>query len=168
MKGRGCTTWASHNPRLTHYWLTWTDTNLAETAQSLGGEDNSLRWGMTFTYHRVRAGFYLYQPPQEEREEHSPLNRLKNFMHATPINRQEPGKYPMTNNGFGWFQVYDQEILSNDELADMSGSESNDEVLRRLKDFMGSDKSEHRRIDDYFQCLAFRPDDSASMREDSP
>ena len=168
LKGRGCTTWTSHNPRLTHYWLTWTDTNLAETAQSLGGKDDSLRWGMTFTYHGVRAGFYLDQRPREEREEHSPLDRLKDFMHATPINRQEPDKYPMTNNGFGWLQVYDQEILSNDELADMSGSEGNDEVLRRLKDFMGSDKSEHRRIDDYFQCLAFRPDDSVSMREDSP
>ena len=33
---------------------------------------------------------------------------------------------------------------------------------------MGSDESEYRRIDDYFQCLAFTPDDSASAREDSP
>ena len=33
---------------------------------------------------------------------------------------------------------------------------------------MGSDDSEYRRIDDYFQCLAFRSDELASIREDSP
>ena len=164
LKGRGCTTRPSHNPQLTHYWLTWRDANLAETAQSLGGENASLWWGMTFTYRGVRVGFYLYQHPGEE---HSPLDRLKGFMQATPIDRQKPGEYVIRDNGFGWYQVYDQELLSNDELADMPGSEGKDEVLRRLKDFMDSDESEYRRIDDYFQCLAFRPDDSASAREDS-
>ena len=155
LKGRGCATWSSHNPKLTHYWLTWTDTNLAQAARSLGGEDGFLRWGMTFTYHGTRVGFYLYQP-REEREEDPPLvDRLKRFIQATPINRQKPGEYLMQDNGFGWYQVYDQELLSEDELAGMSGSEGKDEVLRRLKDFMGSDESEHRRIDDYFRCLAF-------------
>ena len=167
LKGRGCTTSFSHNPKLTHYWLSWTDAHLAETSQSLRGNADSLHWGMTFTYHGVRVSFYLYEG-QAAGEEHSPLDRLKEFMHATPINRLEPGKYPMKGDAFGWYRVYVQELFSNDELVDMPASESQDEVLRRLKDFMGSDESEYRRINDYFKCLAFRPDGSASTQEDSP
>ena len=33
---------------------------------------------------------------------------------------------------------------------------------------MDSDDSEYTRIDDYFQCLAFRSDESASTGEDAP
>lgn len=33
---------------------------------------------------------------------------------------------------------------------------------------MDSDDSEYRRIDDYFQCLAFGSEESASARGDSP
>lgn len=78
---------------MTHYWLTWTDQNLAETSQRLCGRD---------------------------------------------------------------------------DLLNMSGSATKDQVLQRLTDFMESDESEYRRIDDYFQCLAFRPDESASTQKDSP
>ena len=168
LKGRRCRTWSSHNPKKTHYWLTWRDENLAETAQSLGGEDDFLRWGMTFTYSGVYMGFYLYQSPRKDREEPSPLDRIKGFMHATPISRQEPDRFLMTDNGFGWYQVYRQKLLSGDDLAEMSGSETKDEVLRRLKEFMASEESGYKRVDDYFKCLAFRPDGSASTREDSP
>ncbi len=65
LKGRGCKTWSSHNPKLTHYWLTWTDMNLTQTARSLGGEDGFLRWGMTFKHHVVRARFHLYKQSEE-------------------------------------------------------------------------------------------------------
>ena len=96
------------------------------------------------------------------------MDRLRRFIQATPINRRRPGEYLMQNSGFGWYEVFDQELLSRDELAELSGSEAKDEALRRLKDFMGSDESEYGRIDDYFRCLAFRPDNSASTRDDSP
>ena len=167
LKGRRCRTWSTQNPKKAHYWLNWADANLAETAQSLGGEDDFLRWGMTFTYHGVYVGFYLYQPSRKDREEPSPLDRIKAFMRATPIGRQDPDRFLITDNGYGWWQVYRQKLLSGDDLAEMSGSESRDEVLRRLTEFMASEESEYQRIDDYFQCLAFRPDGSASTQEDS-
>ena len=112
-------------------------------------------------------GFYLYQSPRKDQEEPSPLDRIKGFMHTTPISRQEPDRFLKTDNGFGWYQVYRQKLLSGDDLAVMSGSETKDEVLRRLKEFIASDESDYKRIDDYFQCLAFRPDGSASTRGDS-
>ena len=92
------------------------------------------------------------------------MDRLKRFMQATPINRHKPDEYPMRDSGYGWYRVYDHEILSREELSDMSGHEVMDEVIRWLVDFMDSDDSEYRRIDDYFRCLAFRSDDLASAR----
>ena len=168
LKGRRCRTWSTQNPKKAVYWLNWADANLAETAQSLGGEDDFLRWGMTFTHYGVYVGFYLYQPLGKDREEPSPLDRIKGFMRATPINRQDPDRFRVTDNGFGWWQVYRQKLLSGDDLAEMSGSKTKDEVLRRLTEFMASEESEYQRIEDYFQCLAFRPDGSASRRKGSP
>ena len=165
LKRQGCKLLFTQNPPKGIYWLNWRNTDLAGFARRLGCGDFALSWGMTFTHHEVRAGFYLYQKKPEER---ASLDRLKRFLKATPINRHKPDEYVMRDNGFGWYQVYDLEVLSRDELAGMSGHEVNDEVIGRLDDFMGSDDSECRRIDDYFQCLAFTPGDSASAREDSP
>lgn len=167
LRGLDITVKLTHNREPT-YWAHWTEMNLAKAARSLGGKDDSLQWVMAFTYQEVRMGFYLYQESPEEQVGHSPMGRLKSFIQATPINRLEPNKYPMRDNGNGWFQIFDEVLLSNDELADLSGSDVNKEVPRRLKDFMDSDESEYRRIDDYIKCLAFRPCDSASKQEDSP
>ena len=168
LRGQGCRVWFSNNPKLTHYWLSWTDPNLAETAQSLSGKDDFLRWEMEFTYRDVGVQFNLYQHPREDREGYSLLDRIKGFMRTTPINRDDPDRFRMEDVGYGWYRVYSQKLLSSDELAAMSGSQRNDEVLRILKKLMASDESDYRRIEDYFQCLAFRPDSSASPQEDSP
>lgn len=165
LRGQGCEIRFTMDARKGIYWLNWSNTDLADVAQRLGCGDFALSWGMTFTHHEIRAGFYLYQ---EEPEEQAPLDHLKHFLKSTPINRRKPDEYVMRENGFGWYQVYDLELLSRDELADMPGHEVKDEAIGRLEDFMGSDESEYRRIEDYFQCLAFTPADSASAREDSP
>ena len=166
LKSRGCETWSTHNATRGQYWLNWTDRELEETSRLLGGESKFLNWGMTFTHRNVGVGFYLYRPGKEQ-EHPSPLDRLKHFMEATPIDRLEPDKYPISNNGYGWHGVYYQLLLSADKFADMSVSEAPDEVIRRLEHFMGSNESDYRRIDDYFRCLAFRPDVSTSTREES-
>ena len=168
LRGQGFKLWFSNNPKLTHYWLSWTDPNLAETAQSLSGKDDFLRWELEFTYRDVGVRFNLYQHPRENREESSPLDRVKGFIRATPINRDDPDRFRMEDGGYGWYRVYSKKLLSGDELAKMSGSQRKDEVLRILNEFLASDESDYRRISDYFQCLAFRPDGSASTRDDSP
>ena len=163
LRARGCEKLHfTQNPRRGVYWLNWSNADLADVARRLGCGDFSLSWGMTFAHRKVRAGFWLYQTEPEEQD---PLDRLKRFMQATPINRHKPDEYPMRDSGYGWYRVYDHEILSKDELSDMSRHEVKDEVIRWLVDFMDSDDSEYRRIDDYFRCLAFRSDGSASTRE---
>ena len=165
LKGRGLTPGYSNNPSRTVYWLVWTDTTLADAAQGMGGHRGSLSWDMGFTRHGVEMDFNFYSKSSRER---SFVDRLKNFMEKTPINRQKPDEYSIVDDGYGWERVYREEILSNEELVEMSAPEVEDEVIRRLKDFMDSDDSEYRRIDDYFQCLAFRSDELSSMPEDSP
>ncbi len=166
LKSRGCETWSTQNATRGQYWLNWTDRELDETSRLLGGESKFLNWGMTFTHRNVAVGFYLYRPGKE-REHPSPLDRLKHFMEETPIDRLEPEKYQISNNGYGWHGVYYQPLLSADEFADISEAEAPDEVIRRLEHFMGSKESDYQRIDDYFRCLAFRPDVSTSTREES-
>ena len=162
-KLRGWRTWSSHNPSLTHYWLTWGDAELAATSQALTGRDDSLRWELAFTRDQgVRVGFCLCP------DDHPPLVALMEFIREMPINKQDPGNYLMTDAGYGWFQVYSQELLSREELVEMSAPEVRDQVFRRLEDFIASDESEYRRIDDYFRCLAYRPHEPATAREDSP
>lgn len=164
LKGRGRELHFTHNATQGVYWLNWRDADLADVARRLGCGDFFLSWGMEFAHHTVRMRFYLYQTKAEEQD---PLDRLKRFMQATPINRRKPDEYPMRGSGFGWYRVYDHGILSEDDLSAMSAHEVKDEVIRWLVDFMESDESERRRIDDYFQCLAFRSDDSASTRAGS-
>ena len=106
--------------------------------------------------------FAFYSESDKER---SFVDRLKGFMEKTPINRQKRDEYSIKDAGYGWERVYREEILSNEELVEMSAPEVEHEVIRRLGDFMDSDGSEYRRVDDYFQCLAFRSDELESTRE---
>ena len=163
LRGRDVTPTSSSN-RFGTYWLIWTDATLGDAAQKMGGRRCLLSWYMTFTHHNVEMDFAFHSECSKER---SFVDRLKSFMEKTPINRQKPDKYSVRDEGYGWERVYREEILSNEELVELSAPEVEDEVIRRLGDFMGSDDSEYRRIDDYFQCLAFRSDELASAREDS-
>ena len=168
LRNRACTstTWLAQNaPKW--YSVSWTDKKLEEPSRILGGKCDFLRWSVTFTHRAVGVGFYLYRKPGKEQENPSPLDRLKHFIKDTPIDRLDSDKYSIKDLGFGWHRIYYQPLLPKDEFADLSVSEGQDEVLRWLKDFMGSNESDYRRIDDYFQCLAFRPDVSTSTREES-
>ena len=131
----------------------------------MAGRRGLLAWYMTFTNHNVEMDFAFFSESGKER---SFVDRLKRFIEKTPINRQKPDKYSVRDEGYGWERVYRKEILSNEELVELSAPEVRDEVIRRLEAFMDSDDSEYRRIDDYFQCLAFRSDELESAPEDSP
>ena len=166
LESRGCETWSSHNAQGI-YWLNWTDGELRDTSRLLGGESHFLSWGLTFTHREVSVGFYLYRPG-EERGNPFPLDWLMRFMEDTPIDRLEPDRYQIVDRDYGWHRVYHRALLPEDEFAGMSVSEGRDEVLRRLRDFMGSNASDYRRIDDYFRCLAFHPGVSTPARKSSP
>ena len=167
LRGRGWTTMSSQNPGQTHYWLTWTDTDLAETAKRLGGGRDTLRWALTFRHHGVCVGFFLYDPPGEAKGKETLVDRLRAFVEATPINRQRPNGYEMVGRGFGGHRLYYKNVLPHEDLFELSRSEAGNEVIRRLNEFMDSDQSEYKRIADYFHGLAFGPDDPSPRPEGS-
>ena len=160
LKGGGITPQYSNNPSRTVYWLQWKGHDLRNAVRSMGGQPGSLWWEMGFTHHGVDVDFVFYRN-RKSSEEGSFVNRLVSFMEKTPINRQKPEEYSVQDKGYGWERVYREEILSNEELVEMSAPEVEHEVIQRLGDFMDSDDSEYRRIDDYFQCLAFGSDEAA-------
>ncbi|MDE0126438.1 MAG: PD-(D/E)XK nuclease family protein [Bryobacterales bacterium] len=164
LRGRGVTPTSSNN-RSGTYWLGWTDVTLGDAVLRMGGHRDALSWFITFTRHDVKIDFAFRS---DNRKERSFVNRLKSFMEKTPINRQKPDKYSVRVWSYRWQGVYREEILSNEELVELSAREVRNKVIRRLEVFMDSDDREYRRIDDFFQCLAFRSDALASTREDSP
>ncbi len=167
LHGRGSTPMSSQNPAGTHYWLTWTDPDLAETAERLGGRRDTLRWALTFRHHGVWVGFFLQDPPGEAQREETLVDRLRAFVEATPINRQRPDDYSMEDRGFGGYRLYYTSLLPHDELFALSRSAARTEVIRRLEAFMESSESEYARIVDTFRCLAFRPEDPIATSEES-
>ena len=87
----------------------------------MGGHRGSLSWYMAFSHHKVEMDFALYSESSKER---SFVDRLKSFMEKTPINRQKPAEYSVRDAGYGWEIVYRKEILSNEELVEMSATRS--------------------------------------------
>ena len=145
---------SSHNPRQTAYWLRWTDPSLADATETTGGPRGSVGWALIFSRHRVEIGFRL-----RYYDESRPfLAWLERFMEMTPINRRKRDEHALEDLGFSWKKGYRVDLISGEEMFEMSSSEAEEEVRRRLADFMDSDDSEYRRIDDYFQCLAARFD----------
>lgn len=143
----------SQAPKGRAYWLSWSNETMAEAARRLGCGASFLSWGMLFTHHEVRVIFWLYDDPEWKAR----LDTVMNFIRHTPINRQQPDGYRVHDDGFGWWQIYNEELLSDDALAEMPFHEVRDAVIRKLENFIGSDDSEYSRIEDYFRCLAFDP-----------
>ena len=142
---------SSNAPSRTLYWLTWTDPALADATERMGAPRGCVAWALDFSRRRVEIGFRL----RFDDKSRLILARLERFMEKTPINRQKRDDHALEDVGYGWKKGYRTDLLSTDELLEMSPREAEAEVIRRLEDFMDSDDSEYRRIDDYFQCLAF-------------
>ena len=142
---------ASNAPSRTLYWLTWTDPALADATERMGAPRGCVAWALDFSRRRVEVGFRL----RFDDKSRPILARLERFMEKTPINRRKRDDHALEDVGYGWRKGYRTDLLSTDELLEMSPPEAQAEVIRRLEDFMDSGDSEYRRIDDYFQCLAF-------------
>ena len=146
----------SNNRLRTVYWLWWTDAPLAGAVQAMGGHHGALSWTLTFSHLKVEMHFGFQSDNAVQR---SFIDQIKRFMDQVPINRRELDRYAIEDGGGGWEKVYPHEILSEEQLAEMSAPEAEREVIQRLGDFIDSADSEYTRIDDYFQCLAHRFDE---------
>ena len=159
LKTKGYKTILSADRARTEFWLYWEDS--VDVEKSLG-LSSCLRWGMGFWRRKVTVVFCLYQWPKkfgDERHQRMQalLEQLKNFISSTPVDRQPGDKYPMRDSG-DYFYVYDRELVTDEELSGMSPSEAKEVVRERLEKFLSADDSDYRRIQGYFECLAFKPE----------
>lgn len=135
-------------------WLCWTGRELDAAVTGMGGQPKWVGWGMVFNGEGVTMDFCIRKPGQDA--ERKPFVRqLMDFIEKTPINRKNPLDAYFSATFHDWYSVYRKTLLTRDELIDRSPAEAQDLVIRRLDHFMTSDDSEYRRIEDYFQCLAF-------------
>ncbi len=137
-----------NNTTKTEFWLYW---RWGKAAAALGVPDWRIRWCMTFTYRSVLVNLFFHQP---DRKTDPRLDEVKTFMRKTPVDRQATRRYPMMEGG--WFTVYERSFLDEEMMADTRASEVEERVLKILNEFLDSDKSDYRKIEDYFDCLAFR------------
>lgn len=154
---RGIKTEPQNNNTKTEFWLYW---RWDKTAAALGVPDWRIKWCMTFTYRTVTVSLYFYQP---NRKTDPVLDEVKSFMRSTPVDRQETRKYPMTEGDY--FTVYERPLLDERVLVHTRASEVEERVLEVLQDFLDSDESDYRRIQDYFECLTFRPIAAANVEK---
>ena len=159
LKTKGYKTILGADRARTEFWLYWEDS--VDVEKSLG-LSSCLRWGMGFWRRKVTVVFCLYQWPKKSGDERhhrmqALLEQLKNFISSTPVERQPGDKYPMRDSG-DYFYVYDRELVTDEELSGMSPSKAKEVVRERLEKFLTADDSDYRRIQGYFECLAFKPE----------
>ena len=135
-------------------WLCWTGRELSAAVTGMGAQRNWVVWGMVFSGEGVTMDFCIMKPSRDV-ESKPFVSRLRKFMETTPINRQNPLDEYFSAAFQDWYSVYRKTLLTRDELIERSPAEVQDLVIKRLDHFMTSDDSEYRRIEDYFQCLAF-------------
>ena len=127
---------------------------------------------MGFWRRKVTVCFLLFQWPKRSKEERhqkmqATLDQLKEFLSETPVDRRPSGNYPNDDRG-DYFYVYDRVLISDDDLASLSPSDAGLKVQERLKEFLTEDDSDYRRIQDYFACLAFRPEEAGKRSREAP
>ena len=152
----------------TEFWLYWEDS--AEVEKRLG-LDSCLRWGMGFWRRKVTVCFLLFQWPKGSKDERhqkmqANLERLKRFLSETPVDRRPSGNYPNDDRG-DYFYVYERVLIADDELARLSPSGARMKVQELLKEFLSEDDSDYRRIQDYFACLAFQPEEAGKRTDEA-
>ena len=134
-------------------WLCWTGRELSAAVTGMGAQPNWVVWGMVFHGEGVTIDFCIMKPWRDAKSKPF-VSRLMKFIETTPINRQNVREY-FSAQFHDWYSVYRKTLITRDELIERSPADVQDLVIRRLDHFMTSDDSEYRRIEDYFQCLAF-------------
>lgn len=134
----------------TRIWGPWLYWNLKETeALGIAG---CIGWVLAFEYRQVRA---LLQVPPYCRKT---VEDLLAFVHATPIDRRRRHRYPMKRIEFGYFDIYSHQLVGDEILSGTSTATVTEAVRQAVAEFLDAEDSDYTRINDYFRCMAFRPD----------
>ncbi len=133
-------------------WLYWE----LEAAQALGIPTWCLRWCLDFEYRQIGV---LLEVPSFGR---GAVKDLLAFVRETPMDRRRRDRYPMKPKEYGYFNVYYHQLVGDEILSGTSTAAVTEAVRQAVTEFLDAEDSDYTRINDYFRCLAFRPEAAAA------
>ncbi|MYC53042.1 MAG: hypothetical protein F4X47_12070 [Gammaproteobacteria bacterium] len=131
-------------------WLSW-DLQEAQ-GLGLGGTGGRIYWFFQFT---LRSVVVVLESSPGRRDA---VDRIVACMRKIPVDRRRRGRYPMKAGAFNHFHFYRHELVGDEILSGKSTAEVTEAVRQAVDEFLDAEDSDYTRINDYFQCLAFRPE----------
>ncbi len=132
-------------------WLNWE----LEAAQALG-IPWCFRWQLAFEYRQISVLLEVQSHCRRALED------LLAFVRETPIDRRRRDRYPMKPKEFGGFNVYYHQLVGDEIISGTSTAAVTEAVRQAVTEFLDAEDSDYTRINDYFRCLAFRPQAAAA------
>lgn len=141
-------------------WLNW---GLPEAQLlGLGGTGGHIYWVVQFGLRSVTVLLEAFPGPRDV------VDRIVACMHKIPVDRRRRDRYPMKAEEANYFRFYRHQLVGDDILSGKSTTAVTEAVRQAVADFLDAEDSDYTRINDYFRCLAFRPDAALAAAEPSP
>ena len=141
-------------------WLSW-DLQEAQ-GLGLGGTGGHIYWVLEFALRSVVVKLEAFPGRRDA------VDRIVACMRNTPVDRHRRDRYPMKAGAFGYFDFYRHQLVGDDVLSGRSTTAVTEAVRQAVDEFLDAEDSDYTRINDYFRCLAFRPDAVASAGAEEP
>ena len=132
-------------------WLSW-DLQEAQ-GLGLGGTGGRIYWFFQFTRRSVVV--VLESSPGRR----DAVDRIVACMRKIPVDRRRRDRYPMKAGAFNHFHFYRHELVGEEILSGKSTAAVTEAVRQAVDEFLDAEDSDYTRINDYFRCLAFRPEE---------
>ncbi len=137
--------------RETTYWLSFWDTSWEKKATAIGIEEQG--WWFEFTRQRVTVKLGGARVSKEKRRI---VERIMHLMGQAPVEGTDRSRFPLRfEQGYPYF--YRHHLVPQADFVDSSPKEVSELTRARVKSFLDSDSSDYRKIERYFDVLAFRP-----------
>ena len=137
--------------RGTTYWLSFWDASWEEKATALGIEEQG--WWFEFTRQGVTVKLGGEPAWKEERRI---VDGIMGLMDEVPVEGTDRSRFPLEiEDGRPWF--YRHHLVPHSDFVGRSPKEVSELTRARVKSFLDSDSSDYRKIERYFNVLAFRP-----------
>lgn len=137
--------------RETTYWVSFWDTSWEETAAALGIEEQG--WWFEFTRQGVTVKLGGGRVSDGKRRIVDGIMRL---LDEIPVEGTDRSRFPLEFDG-GYPYFYRCDLVPETDFVGHSPKEVSELTRARVKSFLDSDSSDYRKIERYFDVLAFRP-----------
>ncbi len=147
LTSRGIKTTITSSRRKILRWLSWD----LQGSQGLG-TGGDVYWSLQFALRSVVVMLQAYPGRRDA------VDRIVACMREIPVDRRRRDRYPMKVNAFNYFDFYRHQLVGDEVLSGKSTAAITEAVRQAVTEFLDAEDSDYTRINDYFRCLAFRPE----------